>query len=121
MRSLLRTPSAERGISPTGWAADVRHPTGAMRRGGAQANLPRLKMRLVANVLKQGVCPDSARLVRQAANAAEALAWETPYPLLVFPCLFGEKVLEARTGGGEPPWLLRPPGLREWEGPLPER
>ncbi len=117
MRPLLRTPRAGRGISPIGWAADVRHPTGAVRPGGAQANLPRLKMRLLANMLKQGVRPDSTRLVRQAANAAEALAWETPYPLLVFPCLFGEKVLEVRTGDEEPPRLLLSGGACESAGP----
>jgi hypothetical protein len=34
--------------------------------------------------------------LRQAANEAEALAWVTPYPLLVFPVLFEEKAQEAR-------------------------
>jgi hypothetical protein len=29
--------------------------------------------------------------VRRAANEAAALAWVTPYPLLVFPALFEEK------------------------------
>jgi len=47
-----------------------------------------------------GATPDSARSLRQAANNAEAVAWETPYPLLVFPCLFDEEVrqLQPRSG-----------------------
>ena len=32
--------------------------------------------------------------LRKAANSAEAIAWETPYPLLVFPCLFDERARE---------------------------
>ena len=38
--------------------------------------------------------PESARFIsniRRAANEAAALAWITPYPLLVFPALFEEK------------------------------
>ena len=34
---------------------------------------------------------DLNSLVRRAANEAAALAWVTPYPLLVFPVLFEEK------------------------------
>ena len=34
---------------------------------------------------------DLAVHVRRAANEAEALAWVTRYPLLVFPALFEEK------------------------------
>jgi hypothetical protein len=35
--------------------------------------------------------PTSNNYVRNAANEAAALAWVTPYPLLVFPALFEEK------------------------------
>ena len=31
-----------------------------------------------------------------AANQATGLAWESPYPLLVFPCLFEEMVQSVR-------------------------
>ena len=34
--------------------------------------------------------------VKQAANEAAGLAWTTPFPLLVFPTLFIEKVERAR-------------------------
>ncbi len=72
-----------------------------MGRSDGQAHLPRLKLRLLGERLDANSTPDSARPLRQAANVAEALAWETPYPLLVFPCLFEEKVLEARSAGTE--------------------
>ncbi|HYG24961.1 MAG TPA: hypothetical protein VEH04_19500 [Verrucomicrobiae bacterium] len=53
--------------------------------------LERLKNRLLRDTLFE--LPD-ARLnadVRRAANEAAAVAWETRYPLLVFPALFEEK------------------------------
>jgi hypothetical protein len=39
--------------------------------------------------------PQTAVNLRQAANEAAALAWITPYPLLVFPQLFEEKAESA--------------------------
>ena len=36
------------------------------------------------------------RLVQQAVNEAEALAWSTPYPLLFLPELAREKILSAQ-------------------------
>jgi hypothetical protein len=39
--------------------------------------------------------PDLGTHVRRAANEAAALAWVTPYPLLVFPLLFEEKAATA--------------------------
>lgn len=39
--------------------------------------------------------PDLTVSVRRAANEAAALAWVTPYPLLVFPGLFEEKARTA--------------------------
>ncbi len=83
---------AEWELSPRAFTAPVRRSAGTLRHNGAQAHLPQLKMRLLRKLLEAGGTPDSARPLRQAANAAEALAWETPYPLLVFPCLFEEKV-----------------------------
>jgi hypothetical protein len=35
--------------------------------------------------------PELSIQIRRAANEAAALAWVTPYPLLVFPVLFEEK------------------------------
>ena len=51
----------------------------------------RLKTALVGERLKALWKPELSADVRRAANEAAALAWVTPYPLLVFPGLFAEK------------------------------
>jgi hypothetical protein len=51
----------------------------------------RLKTALVGERLEALWKPELSAHVRRAANEAAALAWVTPYPLLVFPVLFGEK------------------------------
>lgn len=51
-----------------------------------------LRNRLVAERLAELWEVDANSLVRRAANEAEALAWVTPYPALVFPVLFEEKI-----------------------------
>src|ERR1051325_2570849 len=51
----------------------------------------RLKNRLLSERLEAAWEPRSNRGVSVAANEAAALAWVTPYPLLVFPVLFEEK------------------------------
>jgi hypothetical protein len=64
-------------------------------RAAQEARFERLKHRLLLNrlnELSQG--RDNARL-RRAANEAAALAWVTPYPLLVYPVLFEEKARSA--------------------------
>ena len=50
-----------------------------------------LKAQLLAERLGQVWKPEWHGSVRGAANEAAALAWVTPYPLLVFPVLFEEK------------------------------
>ena len=50
-----------------------------------------LRLRLLAERLDEAWEPEANSLVRRAANEAAALAWLTPYPLLVFPVLFEEK------------------------------
>jgi len=56
----------------------------------------RLKNRLVNERLNETWEPLLASGIRRAAHEAEALAWVTPYPLLVFPALFDEKADAAR-------------------------
>ena len=51
----------------------------------------RLKTKLLIERLEQAWEPDLTSRLRRAANDAAALAWVTPYPLLVFPVLFDEK------------------------------
>lgn len=57
-----------------------------------QANrFEQLKGRLLSERLEEIWEPAFISQVRRAANEAAALAWVTPYPLLVFPVLFEEK------------------------------
>lgn len=59
-----------------------------------------LKNILVGQRLEKLGRPDLSRQLRRAANEAAALAWVTPYPLLVFPILFEEKALTALRQAG---------------------
>jgi hypothetical protein len=56
-----------------------------------ETELDRLKHRLLFRFLDELPEPRLTAYVRRAANEAAALAWVTPYPLLVFPALFEEK------------------------------
>ena len=51
----------------------------------------RLKSRLLLERLEKQPEPETNSALRQVANEAAALAWVTPFPLLVFPLLFEEK------------------------------
>lgn len=51
----------------------------------------RLKNQLLEERLGEVWKPEQNSWVRRAANEAAALAWFTPYPLLVYPVLFEEK------------------------------
>jgi len=51
----------------------------------------RLKNVLLDERLEELLDPTFNSYLRNAANEAAALAWVTPYPLLVFPALFEEK------------------------------
>ena len=53
--------------------------------------LERLKNELLTERLEEATEPRFNSYLRRAANEAAALAWVTPYPLLVFPALFEEK------------------------------
>ena len=62
-----------------------------------QENLfEQLKNRLLHEELEGSWVATLSGHVRRAANEAAALAWVTPYPLLVFPALFDEKLEAAR-------------------------
>jgi len=60
-------------------------------RARQEAELERLKTRLLAERLETRRDAQSDGQLRRAANEAAALAWVTRYPLLVFPALFEEK------------------------------
>ena len=54
-----------------------------------------LKNELLRQQLEETVDGRLNSPLRRAANEAAALAWVTPFPLLVFPVLFEEKTQEA--------------------------
>lgn len=59
-----------------------------------ETELERLKARLLQGLLDEAE-PKYNDYLRRAANEAAALAWVTPYPLLVFPALLDEKAATA--------------------------
>jgi len=56
-----------------------------------------LKDRLLQLRLAQIADAELVRLLRLAAGEAEALAWQTPFPLLLLPVLLEEKLEAGRT------------------------
>jgi len=56
----------------------------------------RLRGRLLRPLLAGTNNPVLQAGLRRAASEAESLAWLTPFPLLVLPVLFEEKVRKAR-------------------------
>ena len=58
-----------------------------------------LKDRLLREQLVAETRSEFLTLLRRAANDAAAVAWAAPYPLLVLPELFREKVATARSYG----------------------
>lgn len=60
-------------------------------RARQEDDLERLKGRLVSERLETVWETECNSQIRRAANEAAALAWTTPFPLLVFPVLFEEK------------------------------
>jgi len=60
-----------------------------------ETELERLKDRLLRETLNDPTVPQANAFVRRAANEAAALAWDTRFPLLVFPSLFEEKTQTA--------------------------
>ncbi|MBI3853757.1 MAG: hypothetical protein HY298_26240 [Verrucomicrobia bacterium] len=65
-------------------------------RGTVETALDRLKDTLLLRLLNETPEPELNALLRRAANEAAALAWLTPFPLLLFPELFEEKAGTAR-------------------------
>ena len=70
---------------------EVRPAPPAPFRAIQQTEFEKLKDQLLAERLEEAGEPQFNSDLRRAANEAAALAWVTPYPLLVFPALFEEK------------------------------
>lgn len=65
-------------------------------RGTQETELDRLKRRLLRESLERAGSLELYAPLRRASNEAAALAWTTPFPLLLLPELFREKAEEAR-------------------------
>ena len=63
-------------------------------RATGENEFERLKKELLARQLARTGAADLNAPLRRAANEAAAIAWNTLFPLLVFPVLFEEKVAE---------------------------
>ena len=64
-------------------------------RGTRETELEQLKNRLLREALNATTEARFYAPLRRAANEAAALAWMTPYPLLVLPVLFDETAARA--------------------------
>lgn len=65
-------------------------------RATGESELEQLKTRLLRKTLNATDDVELYAPLRRAANDAAALAWTTPFPLLLFPALFEEKSITAR-------------------------
>jgi len=70
---------------------EIRPGANAAWRAARETEFDRLKARLLARELSAASTPGLGVPLQLAANEAAALAWETVFPLLVFPVLFEEK------------------------------
>src|SRR5258708_27671931 len=91
--------SANNKRVPTNFGPDTRFNVDPVLAGAHRADqeyrFERLQTRLLAERLDAVLEPKLSNPLRRAANEAAALAWVTPYPLLVFPELFEEKAADA--------------------------
>ena len=84
-----------RAYLPTRFAVETRFEVRPNPFRAARENeFERLKTRLLAERL-QAAASDWNAPLRRAANEAAAIAWTTPFPLLMLPALFDEKAVAA--------------------------
>ena len=77
---------------PTRFAPEISFEvTPALLRARQDTELEQLKARLLNERIRQVWDNRRTLQLSRAADEAAALAWVTPYPLLVFPALFEEK------------------------------
>lgn len=69
---------------------------GRSSRDRVHTQLHQLKRQLLRDALAATPQAHLFKRLCGAANQAADLAWETPHPLLVFPCLFEERIAAAR-------------------------
>jgi hypothetical protein len=101
MKTNAKTRKLPAEFGPESWF-EVRPVAPAPFRVVLESTLEKLKSRLLAARLETVWDPEQAVLLRRAANEAVSQARATPYPLLVFPILFEEKVGSCLGSTGAP-------------------
>jgi hypothetical protein len=97
--TMKTTTNLRRNRLPVHFAANTRFSVAlpaVPARGAVELMLDQFKHRLLAEVLEDKWWQAIERETRRAADEAAALAWITPFPLLVLPVLMEEKVKTAR-------------------------
>jgi hypothetical protein len=74
---------------------DWRPPPPVPFRATEELDVERLKRQLLTDWLNRVETAEELALIRRAANEAAAVAWLSPYPLLVLPLLLEEKAHKA--------------------------
>lgn len=87
--SLLRAPRSPASRQTHASPSDPRH-------GVSYPALDRLERSLLEAALRRNITPSFMPAIRHAAQEAAAIAWTQPFPVLVFPALFEEKLANAR-------------------------
>ena len=87
--------NAKKNQVPTEFAPEIRFEVRALParpfRDALEAAFEELKKQLLREQLEDLADPGLNSQLRGAANEAAALAWDTSFPLLLFPALFQEK------------------------------
>ena len=115
LQPLRRTTAAGGACQPRGWSGGTKRVSLPARltrwpdlaelesarpavpaRGPLERALEFLKTDLLEELWRETPQPELREPLRQAANEASALAWMTPYPLLLLPELLAEKARLAR-------------------------
>ena len=69
------------------------------------AKIEKARRNVLVELRETALVPES--LFRLAVNEAEALAWETDYPHLLFPALAAEKIQAIAGWGAHQEWIRR--------------
>jgi hypothetical protein len=89
-------PKRRLGRHPADVQEEARRKLARCRTALAPARFEELKEHLLKRLLRREIDPHNRKDLSLTVNEAAALAWTTPYPLLVLPSLLSEKVSKLR-------------------------
>jgi hypothetical protein len=84
---MMKAPAQPAPATPFEWVP----PPAVPFRATEETDCERLKRQAMSEWLNRAETVEELALIRRAANEAAAMAWLTPYPLLVLPLLVEEK------------------------------